>query len=215
MDNQTQGLTSFINVIEAIADNKYVLGDRLVEVGVSGPDLEATLSSIAMAQAELGHARLLYNWSFDLKGHNGKKPDIRDQTGKAFGASLEINNWITLIASFYIVNQALDIVMREVFKAGNSDVISRIHKLIKEQREHIVYSQSWARILLQDKGKVPHIFNEALKNAIPEVEQWLQSIEKDQDLIHGGYLLKDSNLLTKFRNQIDRLKFRGAIADVG
>lgn len=102
MSNKTAGLASFIETIETIADNKYILGDLLVEIGVSGPDLEATLSTIAMAQGELGHARLLYNWAFDLKGI--KKQEIERQTGKAFTSVVAVDNWIDLIGSLYVVN---------------------------------------------------------------------------------------------------------------
>ena len=87
-----QNNTSLIELAETIADNKYILGDRLVEIGVSGPKLEATLSAIAMAQQELGHSRLIYRWSYDLKGINGSKVEIKDQTGKAFSKNVEISN---------------------------------------------------------------------------------------------------------------------------
>src|SRR5699024_7481282 len=93
-----------IELLETIADNKYVMGDHLVEVGVSGPNLESTVSSIAMAQSELGHARLLYHWVEELKTGSKKKIDIKGQTGKSFQSANETNDWISLIANLFITN---------------------------------------------------------------------------------------------------------------
>lgn len=205
MAEQTAGLKAFIELIETIADNKYVLGDRLVEVGISGPNLEATLSSIAMAQGELGHARLLYNWAFDLKGFGGKKPEVVKQTGKALPSVVNIHDWLTLIASLYTVNVALDIVLKSVLEARHSEVVTRIHKLLKEQKEHILYSRNWANQLLRDQGAVPRKFREALEQAIPEAENWLSSIEQAKELGNEGYIVKDVKLVSQFKGEIGKL----------
>jgi ring-1,2-phenylacetyl-CoA epoxidase subunit PaaC len=215
MAEQTAGVKAFIDLIEVIADNKYVLGDRLVEVGVSGPDLEATLSSIAMAQGELGHARLLYNWTFDLKGHVGKKPEIEKQTGKAFNGVVQISDWISMIAAFYTVNLALDLVLRSVFEARHNEVVTRIHKLIKEQKEHILYSRGWARQLMQDRGVVPRKFNQALNKIVPEVETWLHKVENTAALINEGYISENANLVNLFKHQVRELTTPGAAANAG
>ncbi|MBM7717023.1 Phenylacetic acid catabolic protein [Siminovitchia sp. FSL H7-0308] len=212
MGEQKQSAEEFIQLLEAIADNKYVLGDRLVEVGVSGPNLEATLAAIAMAQGELGHARLLYNWIFDLKGLKGKKPSIENQTGKAFHEVIKVQNWISLIAALYTVSTAVDIVLKAILETGNEKVISRIQKLVNEQKEHIIYSKQWAQQLLNDEGLIPVKFKDAINIVLPEVKQWLQSVEEKTEIAAKGYIVKSSSLYKKFEQELNSLPLRSPVA---
>ena len=209
---QKQSAEEFIQLLEAIAYNKYVLGDRLVEVGVSGPNLEATLAAIAMAQGELGHARLLYNWTFELKGLKGKKPNIDNQTGKAFHEVIKVQNWISLIAALYTVGTAVDIVLKAILETGNEKVISRIQKLVNEQKEHIIYSKQWAQQLLNDEGLIPVKFKDAINFVLPEVKQWLQSVEKKTEIAAKGYIVKSSSLYKKFEQELNSLPWRSPVA---
>lgn len=207
MAKEEQSVQSFIELLETIADNKYVLGDRLVEVGVSGPNLEATLAAVAMAQGELGHARLLYNWAFDLKGVKNR-PNIEGQTGKAFQSVVEVNNWISLIASLYTVNTAMDVVFRSILEAGNENVVSRMKKLMNEQKEHIIYAESWAKQLLNDEGAIPVRFKESLKQIVPATEHWLKKVEQQTDIAQEGYIVKGAPLLQQFKERVDQLNIQ-------
>ncbi len=203
---------SFIKMLETIADNKFVLGDRLVEIGVSGPNLEATLAAVAMAQGELGHARLLYNWTFDLKGLKSKKPNIKKQTGKAFKGVKEVDNWISLIASLYTVNTAVDIVLRSISEEGEDKMVSRIQKLLKEQKEHIIYSQQWAQQLLNDQGAIPVKFSESLNNLLPEIEHWLKEVEQTTGITDSGYVVNNTSLSKKFQEELNKLNIKNLAA---
>ncbi|BDG36301.1 phenylacetate-CoA oxygenase subunit PaaI [Parageobacillus sp. VR-IP] len=202
MSEMQLGVHSFIELLETIADNKYMLGDRLVEIGVSGPNLEATLAAVAMAQGELGHARLLYNWCFDLRGVKGKKAEIRGQTGKAFRGVVNVHNWISLIAALYTVNTAIHIVLQSTLESSHSKVASRIQKLIREQKDHIIYAKNWAKQLRHDQGAVPHRFRESLNGIIDEVYAWLAKVEQNQKLQTEGYLPKNVKLTEKFKEQL-------------
>jgi ring-1,2-phenylacetyl-CoA epoxidase subunit PaaC len=205
---------TLINLIESIADNKYVLGDRLVEVGFSAPTVESSLASVALAQGELGHARLLYNWVFDLNGVTGKKPDITKETGKSFPEVRAIDGWVKLIASFFAVNAASDIVMESMMNTKNSDITSNINKLYLEHKEHFIYSEGWAIKLLNDKGAVPSKFVEELNKIVPETEEWLKDVESSNELFEGG-ILSENNLVAKLQTIVENLKSRGAVVNVG
>ncbi|MFC4769420.1 phenylacetic acid catabolism protein, partial [Effusibacillus consociatus] len=66
-------------------------------------------------------------------------------------------------------------------------------------------SRNWAQQLRQDKGAVPRKFREALDQVIPEAEKWLCTIENTTELVKEGYLLKESNLVNQFQDQIGEL----------
>ncbi len=186
---------SLIELGETIADNKFILGDRLVEIGISGPTLEGTLSSIAMAQQELGHSRLLYRWVSDL---TGVKTEVKHQTGKAFQQNVEIENWVELIAGLYVTNVAADLVMRAMIEANNPNVNPPFTKMLKEQQEHLIYSQSWCEQLLLDKGSIPRRCQEAIAKTAQEAKEWLIKIENDMYLVTENIIPKDARLAEKY-----------------
>lgn len=202
---ENQNLLSLVKLAETIADNKFILGDRLVEIGISGPNLEATLSSIAMAQAELGHARLMYKWAYELQGLNGSKVEIKSQTGKAFQSVVTTSNWVALIAGVYAVNVAVNIVMNAVIKGNHPDLNAPFSKMLREQEEHLLYSKSWCKQLLNDKGAVPKKFTEELEKVTLEALQWLENVENDHLLIAEKIILENSNLVTVYKETIDKL----------
>ena len=215
MSNLTGGTKEFIHLLETMADNKMVLGDRLVEVGGSGPDLEATISSVALAQAELGHARLLYNWAFDLKNQGGEKPDIKEQTGKAFQCGLKIDNWITLIAGMDVISHAVDVVLHAISSSGRPELASKISKMMREEEEHLLFADGWAHLLLNDRGKVPVLFKEAVQAALQEAEQWLREVEGNHQLKQEGFIPQNVPLVDNFRERIRFMEEEGVKVNVG
>lgn len=215
MSNLTGGTKEFIHLLETMADNKLVLGDRLVEVGVSGPNLEATISSVALAQAELGHARLLYNWAFDIKNGGGEKPDIKEQTGKAFQCGVKIDNWITLIAGMDVISHAIDVVLEAISSSGRQELASKLSKMVREEEEHIMFADGWAHLLLRDRGKIPHLFKEAMESARKEAEGWLQEVESNQQLKQERFIPENVQLVGQFRERLRFLEEEGVQVNVG
>ncbi|MGE7607360.1 Phenylacetic acid catabolic protein [Peribacillus frigoritolerans] len=203
MVNSTNGNIELITLIETIADNKFILGDRLVEVGVSGPDLEATLAAIAMAQSELGHARLLYNWGTNLKSGKGSKKEVKEQTGKAFGSIVQIGEWIQLIAGLYSMNTALNILITALTShQKGSEIELQFNKLAREQLEHILYSKNWALKLLNDGGSIPARFGRAFKLCEQEIITWLKQVENNSVLIENEILPVNSNLVNSYKEAL-------------
>jgi len=177
-------LSGVIEVLETIADNKFVMGDQLIEVGVSGPNLEATLSAVAIAQSELGHARLLYNWVYDLKNgfKKGKKPDIKAQTGKAFSKAVKTDDWISLITSLYATDVTADVVLHAIADSPVAEKMPSVKKLFGEQMEHIIYARSWCNQLANDKGKIPGKFYADFSEISKEAESWITCMKVDKRL---------------------------------
>jgi 1,2-phenylacetyl-CoA epoxidase catalytic subunit len=199
MMNSTKVNAELITLIETIADNKFILGDRLVEVGVSGPNLEGTLAAIAMAQSELGHARLLYNWGESLKSGKGNKKDVKEQTGKAFASIVQIEEWIALIAGLYSMNTALCTLIASLTShQKGSEIELQFNKLAREQEEHILYSKNWALKLLNDGGSIPVRFGWAFKHCESEVITWLKQVENNRVLIENDILPVNSNLVDSY-----------------
>jgi len=194
-----------IEMIETIADNKFIMGDHLVEIGVSGPNLEATLASIALAQSELGHARLLYNWSYELKneGVKGKKPEIENQTGKAFPTTINVNDWTSLIARLYTTNVASEIILDVI--AASSFTEKMIVKMIQEQKENLVYAESWCNQLINDEGQIPVKFEEDFNDSAKDALDWLRTWQNDDRLVHLRITDSEKDFEDLFNNRIENV----------
>jgi 1,2-phenylacetyl-CoA epoxidase catalytic subunit len=205
----SEGLHRFVELIETIADNKYVLGDQLAKVGISAPNIESSVAAIALAQGELGHARLLYYWILDLLGRQDNKTEITGQNGKAFQKVKEIDNWISLMAGLAVVNLTCRVIFQALLQADNKEVSSRISKMINEQEEHILFAKGWISLLLQDKGRVPKKMEEALAEVSAEAESWLAVIAGQEAPVKEGWLPKGLSLKEEFTEQMKKLTALG------
>ncbi|MFD1360836.1 Phenylacetic acid catabolic protein [Lentibacillus salinarum] len=194
-----------IELLETIADNKFIMGDHLVEIGVSGPNLEASLSSVAMAQSELGHARLLYNWVEELKHGKKRKIEIKNQTGKAFSTAMDTEDWISLIASLFITNATSKVILDVVANSPYST--KTITKMVKEQKDNITYARSWCNQLANDKGNVPVKFQRDFNEAKKEAYDWLLYWENDDRLRHLEIIEKNTSLIELFNEEINSISF--------
>lgn len=175
----------FHELLETIADNKFVLGDKLAEVGISAPELDASIASIALAQGELGQARHLYIWSFDLQGI---EREVVEQSGKAFPMLHAIDNWISLIAGSYVINEAVNVLVQDLLDADKPGVRAKLSKLERELLEHITFSRGWSEKMLNERGKIPETYRCALSDINSEVESWLEQVDQATNLQEEGYL---------------------------
>ena len=194
-----------IEMVETIADNKFIMGDHLIEIGIGGPNLEATLSAVAIAQSELGHARLLYNWVNELKneGRRGKRIDIKEQTGKAFSTAVKADDWISLLTSLYVTDVTADIVLNTISKSAYSEKMPSVKKMLQEQREHIIYARSWCNQLANDKGRIPIKLQDDLSKSSKEANEWLNSLQNDDRLRELKVLDDTTNFPALFNKEIE------------
>lgn len=196
---------ALVQLAETMADNKYVMGNRLVEVGVSGPTIEATLSSISLSQGELSHARLLYRWSNDMQGLQTKKVKAVKQPEKVFPQMKEATNWIELIVGLYVNNVAIQAVLREIMKNKQQELNLQFSKLMIELEDHLTYAKEWCHLLIHDKGSIPKKFVENVERAVQPVEKWLNEVENNKELQQLGVISQDSNLTSLFKETIATL----------
>lgn len=225
MSDQPNVPQEFIRCLEVMADNKFVLGDRLVEIGISAPEMEAKLACISLAQSELGHARILYNWAQDLSGQTDPEDmgrwnidnsgEIRQQTGKAFEEIVNVDGWIDLIAAICVAETALDIVIDGMIEARPEEMKDRMHKLIKEQEEPLSFAMEWGRKLLNDRGRVPEAFEDAIESMLPSAREWLQSLDESKTFHKGGFFPERTEFEALFHDRIENLRATQGTAEVG
>lgn len=158
------------SVLLSVADTKFHLGDRLVEVGVSAPELQSALVCIAFAQAELGHARLLYNWVAEWRG----APAEITGPGRAGVDTIgTIDDWIPLMVVTHMVNVAVAEVTKWLCEDLGDEARQKTAKMAVELREHIAFSGAWCRKFHEETGAVPRVFEEEKGKWEEVVVEWL------------------------------------------
>ncbi len=154
---------ALVDLVVALADNKHALGLRYGEWCSSGPTIEAGVAATAMAQDELGHARVLYGLLEELPGaprrseHEWAAGDARTVAflGEPFPT------WPHLIAANVLFDRALALVLETALQSRYLPLRQRARKIMEEEQYHAIHGQGW---LLQLAGEGP-----ALRGTLEQV----------------------------------------------
>jgi phenylacetate-CoA oxygenase PaaI subunit len=148
-----------VDLVTTLADNKHALGLRYGEWCSSGPTIEAAVAATAMAQDELGHARVLYGLLEELPGaprrseHEWSAADARTI---AF-VDTAFPGWPHLIVANLIFDRVLGAVIETAADSRYLPLRQRARKIIEEERYHAIHGQSW---LAQLAGETPDVRGE-------------------------------------------------------
>ncbi|HLW47479.1 MAG TPA: Phenylacetic acid catabolic protein [bacterium] len=163
-----------VDLIVALADNKHALGIRYAEWCSSGPTIEAGVAATAMAQDELGHARVLYGLLEELPGaprrseHEWSAADAR--TVRFVEAPFQ--SWPHLIVANLMVDRSLAMVLETALESRYLPLRHRARKIIEEERYHAIHGQSWVAQLAVEGADVRARLAEAVESVWDETLCW-------------------------------------------
>ena len=163
-----------VDLVTALADNKHALGLRYGEWCSSGPTIEAGVAATAMAQDELGHARVLYGLLEELPGaprrseHEWAAGDARTV---AF-VDRPFPSWSHLIVANLLVDQALTLVPETALGSRYLPLRQRTRKLIEEEQFHAVHGQGWLLQLAAEGPRVRSVLEAILREAWADAVCW-------------------------------------------
>jgi hypothetical protein len=148
-----------------VADSLFVLGHRIVKVGILAPDLGAALAATAAAQLVLGHARFLYQLLADRPESAADLP-VAELGQHPLPKLNEEGSWVTLVAKWWRVELALDVLLRLCPPGGTA---FHGEKLQAEVAELVDLTTEWAQLLRQDAAGV----RERLEAGVREMDEVL------------------------------------------
>jgi ring-1,2-phenylacetyl-CoA epoxidase subunit PaaC len=163
-----------VDLVVALADNKHVLGIRYAEWCSSGPTIEAGVAATAMAQDELGHARVLYGLLEELPGaprrseHEWSSADVRTV---AF-LDAPFSSWPDLIVANMMVDRSLAMVLETALESRYLPLRHRARKLIEEERYHAIHGRSWVVQLASEGADVRARVGDAVRRAWADTLCW-------------------------------------------
>lgn len=162
------------DLVVALADNKHALGLRYAEWCSSGPTIEAGVAATAMAQDELGHARVLYGLLEELPGaprrseHEWSASDART-VAFVDGA---FAGWPHLIVANVMLDRALAEVLEAAAESRYLPLRQRARKIIEEERYHAIHGQSWLTQLAAESPDVRAELGAAIREVWNDALCW-------------------------------------------
>jgi phenylacetate-CoA oxygenase PaaI subunit len=167
-------LPALVDLVVALADNKHALGLRYGEWCTCGPTIEAGVAATAMAQDELGHARVLYGLLEELPG----APRRSEHEWMASDARIvgllqqPFPGWPHLIVANVLVDQALAAVLETALDSRYLPLRQRARKLIEEEQFHAIHGRGWLRQLAAEGPAVREQLSAVIRRALADALCW-------------------------------------------
>jgi ring-1,2-phenylacetyl-CoA epoxidase subunit PaaC len=174
----------------ACADTKLLLGYHYGEWTFGTPELEAAVASCSLAQAELGHVRLLHAV---LAKHFDANPDalIDARAPQAFASvgflDRPIADWAGFVAANYVVDLAVTHQLHALRDSAFKPIRMSVEKMLDEERYHLHHGRGWFRTLAardEQRGLLARRVSEALASVV----EWFGPSDEsgDRALVEAG-----------------------------
>lgn len=156
-----------------LADSKQVLGLRYAEWCTGAPELEADVAISAMAQYELGHARLLLGALADLPDPRGPERDNDPGAWRSMAAlDHPAANWTEVVALNALVDALLTVNMQAATEGGLRPLAQRLRKAVSEETYHTMHARAWFARLLEGPDAIAAQLHAAVQRVWPECVAW-------------------------------------------
>lgn len=178
------------NLLGVVADNKYRLGRWLSQWAVGAPGLESAVAAAGIAQGHLGQARTLYPLVDDLLDGGFASPD-EGRTRRYNMAALDepFATWGQAVATMYLVDPALDVVLRAVEPPGD-ELRRRLARLLDESRFNAEFARGRLVELTTRWEHGRSHLDPHLHRVLPEVLCWFGPDDEE-----GVATLRDAGVL--------------------
>lgn len=129
----------------ALADSKRLLGIRYGEWCTGAPELEADIACTAMAQYELGHARILYGLLPDFPQDPRGPERQRSAAGYRHLPNLDqpFGSWTDVVLANALVDTALTVALEVALESRYRPLALRLRKAVEEEEFHYLHGEAW------------------------------------------------------------------------
>lgn len=164
--------TALLNFLLALADTKRALGLRYAEWCDTAPRLEAGVAASAMAQDQLGQARVLYGLIQEQFPQAARSFDdeARAHTHNLAYLDKSFPNWATFVAANLLIGSGVTVVEEALADSSFEPLDARMPKMVEEERFHRVHAEGWFKALQHSH----HALNvaQAVEEILPQMLCW-------------------------------------------
>jgi 1,2-phenylacetyl-CoA epoxidase catalytic subunit len=182
-----------VNLLLVLADNKYWLGRHLSEWAVGAPSLEVAVACAAIAQGELGQARVLYPLLAELPFPGPVDPAERQRAYHVSTLDAPFPTWSHAVAALLLVDGATT-TMLEALRDGRYQALARrVPRMLEEEEFHRDFADGRVRELVQLPGGLGQL-QARVDEALAELLCWFGPPgEQGVDTLQGEGLLRSGN----------------------
>lgn len=157
----------------ALADSKRLLGIRYGEWCTGAPELEADIAATAMAQYELGHARILFGLLSDFDHDPREAERGRSPAGYRHLPNLDqpFAGWTDFVVANALVDTALTVALESALASSWKPLAQRLRKAVEEEAFHFLHGQAWLVRLAGQRASRAGLAGR-LERAWPPVLAW-------------------------------------------
>jgi phenylacetate-CoA oxygenase PaaI subunit len=205
------------NLLWALADSKQALGFRYAEWAAKAPVLEAGVAASAMAQAELGHARVLMMLlrgfpEVPLEVTNDDEGRRSDLHAPGF-LDKSLASWPEFVAANLLFDGALTEMLEAMRHSTFEPLAGRMGKMLDEERFHAMHARDWFRRLGRQSDGTREALQAATDRLWPETICWFGRADDLDELARAGILDADAlTLRARFVERITPLLNAGGVA---
>jgi ring-1,2-phenylacetyl-CoA epoxidase subunit PaaC len=161
------------NFLMVLADTKRALGLRYAEWCDRAPRLEAGVAASAMAQDQLGQARVLYAL---IQTFPGALTDLDDETRQhTFNLAYldqALRTWTTFVVANLLIGGAVTMTEEALADSRLVSLRSRMPKMLEEERYHRTHAEGWFKHLQAVEGALALQQTQAIEEMLPQVLCW-------------------------------------------
>lgn len=179
------------HLVLACADTKLLLGYHYGEWTFGTPALEAAVASCSLAQAEMGHVRLLHGV---LQKQYDEDPDaLIEQRGTAAFANVPfldhpVPDWPAFVAMNWLVDLAVTRLLHSLRGSSFLPLRMSLEKMIDEERFHVHHGQGWFRTLARRQDGSTEALRDHAGRALAALAEWFgpEGEPEDAALVEAG-----------------------------
>ena len=145
-------LAALVNLLVVLADNKYWLGRHLSEWAVGSPSLEVGVACAAVAQGELGQARVLYPLLQELPFPGPVDPLERRRGYHVSLLDRPFPTWSHAVAALLLVDGAVTTMLEALAGSRYQALARRVPRMLEEEAFHRDFADGRVRELARLPG---------------------------------------------------------------
>jgi ring-1,2-phenylacetyl-CoA epoxidase subunit PaaA/ring-1,2-phenylacetyl-CoA epoxidase subunit PaaC len=152
----TPDAAGLATLVRRLAEAKHVLGHRLATAALSAPALEAAVAGMAIAQEELGHARLLYACELRLRGGGDPAGPRGDDTALAHEVRAAppdlalvdpLDDWLPALAALATLDTGVTLWLTALAGGAEPWLASRAARMVDDETAHAAFTAAWLDVV--------------------------------------------------------------------
>lgn len=193
-------------LVVSLADSKFFLGRRVAEWCVGAPELESAVACAAVAQEELGHARVLYPLLTDLPLPRPLAGlEREDDRAERFCPGFLTRRWETwpeAVVALAVTDTALTTVLESTTGSVHEELARRACRIVEEERFHAVFA--WGRLRALGQGPSGSKTQRGLALRVEEVVAWLSELAQGWEVLRAAGIVDAGaeGLPTRFLSRV-------------